>query len=112
MLRAGVHHALLSSVDQPRLGMAMGDGTKYSISLFVDQDEDPWVQCGNPQMLNAFGNVLATLTPIRPTDIRAEYRYADTAQANGRYYVAFDNSECNVRLTGAVATIEWRIWSR
>jgi len=100
----------LSTQDEPRLTMRMDDGAKYSITLFIDQDEDQ-ARCGKPRMLDSFGNVIAVLTPIDPTPTRTEYRYADTAQADGRYSVVFDNLECNVRLTGAVATIEWRIWA-
>ena len=99
----------LSRQDASVSSMPLDQGTHYSVTIQIQQEEDSDAQCGNPQMVDASGNVIATLTPIDPTPTGAEYRYSGTAESDGLYKVAFDNTECNVRQSGGVAFIEWRI---
>ena len=88
-------------------------GNRLEVTVQIAQDGDEYVVCGQPAVMDPFGNLLQVLYPrdLVP-GIRASYQYAFIAPTAGQYVVAFDNRECNVRLTSAMATVTWTIYRR
>lgn len=82
-------------------------GGQFGILIEVQQQADEWVSCGNPRVIDPFGNELVELTPIDPTPTFAIYEYADFAGSTGVFEVRFDSSECDVRRTASEATVVW-----
>ena len=82
------------------------------LTIEVRQQRDEYCRCARPIVKDAFGNVLAVLSPKSETSaVGASYQYAFFAAAKGRYTVVLDNQECSVRLTAADATVTWTVHS-
>ena len=98
--------------------LSVAEGSRVTVIVTISQDRDPSIRCGNPRVLDSFGNTLVHLVPFdgqvfvvvlnRP-QVQAIYGYSFIAPSEGEYSVAFDNQECAVRGTAASATIEWTV---
>jgi len=83
-------------------------GSRVEVAVIVQQQGDEYALCAKPTVKDAFGNVLATLSPVALTPgATAAYKFAFYAAAEGRYSVELNNRECSVRQTAARATVNW-----
>jgi hypothetical protein len=98
----------LASTPSARSQIPLQAEAAYSLRVVVQQQDDPWVQCGNPRVVDSFGNQVAELSPIEPSSTGAEYGYAAVVGASGYHAVTFDAQECNTRGTGSEAIVIWR----
>jgi hypothetical protein len=79
------------------------------VEVEITQEEDMYAACGNPSVHDAFGNVMAELSPeVHSYSLRI-YRFAFDVPADGQYGVFFDSSECAVRQTESTAIVRWTI---
>jgi len=88
-------------------------GNRVEVSIEVRQKGDPWGRCGEPVARDAFGNVMAALSPVdnEPGEW-ALYKYAFYAPVTGLYSVELQNEECDIRETSATATVRWTVHHR
>ena len=67
--------------------------------------------CGNPVLVDPFGNRVAILTPniVRKAEL-THYAISVFITAPGQYILEFDNLECDIRKTPAKATVDWKLF--
>ncbi|MBI4298835.1 MAG: hypothetical protein HY666_03655 [Chloroflexi bacterium] len=87
------------------------EGDRVDVVVSIRQRGDESARCGRPNVKDAFGNVLVTLSPYEnQPGVGATYRYAFYAAAAGLYSVELDNKECDIRRTIAAAVVTWTVY--
>ena len=91
-------------------------GNRIELRVLVKQEPDQYRRCAEPFVLDAYGNVFASLSPVKEGTSNGTqettYMYDFYAPTAGEYTVELDNHECSVALVDANVIVTWTVHER